>query len=169
MAAFPQYVSSVQIAKILGVSRAMVGKYVKQGMPKHARGMYDVVHCVQWVIEGLKERRDDNKDNSELSLERLKLYQSQRIKTDLENARVRGELLLAEDVADAFNAMAAEVATRLDGVSGRLASELAGIDKPAEIQTLLLSEMRAIRQKIARGWDAIADSQDGIDDTHAAA
>ena len=169
MTQFPRYVSSVKIAEILGVSRAMVGKYVKKGMPKHQRGKYDVVLCVQWVIEGLKEIRDGKGDTSELALERLKLYQSQRIKTDLENARVRGELLPAEDVADAFNAMAAEVATRLDAIGGRLASQLAGMKKPAEVQAVLLSEMREIRASIADSWDAIAINPDSGVDTSAAA
>lgn len=147
----------------------MLGKYVHKGMPKHSRGQYDLVVCVNWVIEGLREQRDSKVDSNDLSKERLKLYRAQREKTDLETARMRGELLPVEDVANAFNAMAAEVASRLDSVGGRLASTLAGMNNPGEIQTLLLEEMRTIRAGIARSWHVIADGTDSGDDSGAAA
>ena len=159
MTQFSRYVSAEQLGHILGVTRQMICKYVKQGMPKHARGKYDIAVCVQWVIERFKANRDDKNDNSELCLERLKLYQSQRIKTDLENEKTRREVLPVEEVAETFNAMAAEVAIRLDAVGGRLASVLAGLKNPAEVQAVLLSEMREIRSSIVDSWDRIAEQE----------
>lgn len=160
-------VKSAEMAEILDVTPQRIGQLVKKGMPKFSRGQYDAAACVQWYIERLRAVGSD--DPEKLKLERLKLYQSQRVKTDLENARTRREVIDADEVAIALNELAAIYASQLDAIGGRLANELSGMTDPGIILDKLTDEARAIRAAVANKIDALANTLDKRDDSKAAA
>lgn len=156
-----------EIAEIFGITPARVGQLVKEGFPKAARNKYDIGDCVDWWINRAEQRAEDR--GTSLDEERRKLYQAQRIRTDLDNQRTQGNLIPAEDVQIAINELAAIYAGQLDAIGGRLAHEVAGMTEPAEILDLLTREARAIRETVAIKLDALADTLNSGDDSPAAA
>jgi len=89
---------------------------------------------------------------------RNRLAKEQAEKIGLENARRRGELLLASDVADVLSTLAADLNARHDGLPGREAAILAGIGDAAVIRDRLRDELRTIRSGFAAAIDQLADS-----------
>lgn len=146
-----------ELARIFGVSPRRITQLVDAGMPQISRGRYDLAECFHWLKSWWQ--RKPVSDNSKLALERQRLYRSQRERTDLENTSTRDNLIPADDVLRVAERMTDAAAAQLDKAPHRLASELAGMDTPAQIQTLLLSEMRSVRAAIARSWDEIADQE----------
>src|ERR1039457_3876963 len=67
----------------------------------------------------------------EAGSERERLASAQALKFELANALRCGELLLASDVFSFESALAADLSGRLDGLSGRLANEIAGLGSDA--------------------------------------
>ena len=39
------------LAECLNLSGSRINQLVKEGMPKYARGLYDLGACIQWLIE----------------------------------------------------------------------------------------------------------------------
>lgn len=89
----------------------------------------------------------------------LAIAQRQRIEQDI-RARQR-ELVETEQVQAAFNHVLVMIAAQLDGLPGRLAGELAGIDDPAEIREVLFTETRRIRDAAAHRLESFATDQAG--------
>lgn len=116
----------------------------------------DLARSLPWII-----RRRAPKPGSEHE----RLVRAQADKLELDIGKRRGELLLASDVEQQDMALAADFRSRLDGLPGRIANELAGITDAAEIRRLLLEETRAIATAFA---DAIRKQaqpgEESIDD-----
>jgi len=149
----PEFSAST-FANLLGVVPSVVTDWIHEGLPctrVGRRGQLVRVRledALPWVI-----RRRETPGS-----QRERLAKAQADKTELENARRRGELVRTSDVADALARLAADLATRHDGVPGRVASELAGISDPAVIRGRLLDELRAVRGAFADATAQLADA-----------
>lgn len=104
--------------------------------------------------------------------QRERLAKEQADKVAIENAAKRGELMHADQVAEVFTSLAADLAARHDAVPGRVASEFAGITEPAIIRSRLLDELRIVRAAVAdalgRLEDAPPDDSDDAGDPDSA-
>src|SRR5512143_4238743 len=90
---------------------------------------------------------------------RLRLAQAE--VAELEAAAKRGELRPLADYQRATTEAMVILATQLDGVPGRLASQLSTMDDAGEIRQVLMDEARRIRSAIAdrlRDWALLAGS-----------
>lgn len=97
--------------------------------------------------------------------QRDRLAKAQAIKVELANAQRRGELIFADQVAEALSTLAADLSARHDALPGRLANELAGLTDPAVIRSRLLDELRAVRGAFADASAKLADTLgSGTDD-----
>lgn len=96
--------------------------------------------------------------------ERERLAAEQADKVALENARRRGELIHADQVAEVLASLGAELAARHDAVPGRVAGELAGLTDPALIRTRLRDELRAVRGAVADAAAKLADALGSSED-----
>lgn len=88
-------VSVSALEEILGVSRPTIGRFVARGMPKAARGKYDLIATVRWVLEQQGGEREP-----EVADQRLELLKEQTQTAQLKNAILRGELVRREDLHD---------------------------------------------------------------------
>ena len=139
------YISSIALGEIFGVTGHMVRRYVSEhGMPKEGRGKYLLGDCLKWYINRIRVDADRG-DTSDISEEKLKLVRAQRHRVELDNKKVRGQLIDHDTVAGAFNQMGAVFASQLDSLGARSAGILAGISDPGEIQRVLFDECRTIR------------------------
>jgi phage terminase Nu1 subunit (DNA packaging protein) len=88
---------STEFAVITGFSRAMVAKWLDEGMPaectgnKGAKVTINPSAAMQWLID--KERKRQMPE-SDLAAERLRLITEQAVHPTLDNAKTRSELIL---------------------------------------------------------------------------
>ena len=129
----------------MGVTPEMVRRYVNDyGMPRQTKGKYLLRDCMQWYINRLKITATGG-ENSDIAEEKLKLVRAQRNRVELDNKKVRSELIDHDTIAGAFNQMGSVFASQLDSLGARMAGILSGIADPGEIQRILFNECRAIR------------------------
>ena len=150
-------VSAQEYAEIRGHTKPWVSQQIDAGMPvKRLKGRkiayeIDTAAAIQWEIARIREGAKPGSQRERLAME-------QADKFALENARRRGELILASQVADVLSTLGADLAQRHDGLPGRLANELAGISDPAQIRERLLDELRSIRGAFSDAVDKLADA-----------
>jgi phage terminase Nu1 subunit (DNA packaging protein) len=159
--------SQKSLAVIFAVDPATVSRWAQDGMPKRGWGKYPLAECVRWRIEQLIAQAAG--DSSEITESRMRLYDTQREKHELEMKQMRRELLDAEEVATAIRSMFGIVATQLDGLGPRMAARLAGLSDPQKIAKELLSECRNIRRATADSIADFARDLDGSEDAPAPA
>ena len=143
-----------ELADLLKVSQSTVSSWVEAGMPavhsgrQRSKASIDLRQAMPWVIAHREARGG----------ERERLASEQADKIALENARKRGELLHADQVAEVLAKLGAELAARHDAVPGRVAGELAGLTDPGVIRGRLLEELRAVRGAVADAAAELADA-----------
>lgn len=156
--------TSTQLALLFGVSRKTVYMWVSEGMPKNGK-VFDPPECVKWYML----RQGGGGAAPELNVARKRLYDAQCERTELENAKMRGELLDYEETKSTLMAIGASLASQLDGLGPRLAHDLVDLTDPAAIQTAIFVECRELRRQIAHELLAIAGGASDGGDSDAAA
>lgn len=160
-------ISGDELASLFGVARESIPRWVREeGLPKGGYGQYPVGECVRWYLERLKAKAAG--ESTEITEERRKLIVSQRIGQELENAKTRGELLDAGLVASAVQHMGALIATQLDGLAPRVASQLAQLRDPVAIARVITDECRNIRRAASGAVSHFAGQLVAGEDTGAA-
>lgn len=162
-------VTVTDLSRYLDVKPPMVMKYAREGgMPKgRVKGRYPLRECVLWKIRKLANKNGE--ESGDIVEERRKLIAAQRVGQELDNAKVRGELLDAGLVTTAMQRMAALFATQLDGLAARVAPEVSRLRDPADIARVIFDECRVIRGTASRAVEAFASELAGGEDTGAAA
>lgn len=146
-------VSSKLIRELLGMSTTQFYRHVQYGnFKKIKKGRYNAAQCVQAYIEYL----NNGKATGDIAEERKQLVVAQRQKIQLEMEEKRRELVPLVDVHQCFNEAMVIVSSQLDGLPGRQAGELAGIDDPAVIRKTLFEETRRIRDATADKLETFA-------------
>ena len=142
-------------------------------IPKAGHGEYPLLASVQGYVKFLQERVSGDRKEEGWRDERARLAKEQADRVALENARERGVLVYAQHVEDATASACASLSGDLDGLAGRLATTLAGIDDPALVRAELLHETRRIRESFAdqltESAGALRDIESGERDSEAAA
>ena len=134
--------SQGQITELLRVSRPTLKRYEEKGMPVISRGKYDGGSVVAWYVNFKKEldfmdRQEAGEDNPE---RRLVVARAEKI--ERENAEAENKLLPREDVEAFATTSGVIVNNAFESLGARLCNQLAGMDDPAEIQSVLHSEAR---------------------------
>ena len=139
-------VSRRDMAAILGISEEHVSRLARDGhLPQSTKGRYDLAQAVQAYVHYCSHGKAHNENlKSKQRWEEAKAK-----KVELETAQLERKLVTIEDAQIAINEAMVIIATQLDGIGGRLASEIAGMTDPAEIRQRLLNETRRIRAAAA--------------------
>lgn len=162
------YVSARSLAELIGVTPEMLRRYVNDyGMPRESRGKYLLRDSMQWYIKRLKITATGG-ENNDIAEEKLKLVRAQRHRVELDNKKVRGELIDHDTVAGAFHQMGAVFASQLDSLGARMAGVLSNITDPGEIQRVIFNECRGIRDTTAAVATDLAVNYDHGGDNPAA-
>ncbi len=156
-------VNAGELARIFGVSRKWIYQLEKQGMPRAGR-LFDVAAATRWYLAELKAAQQDT-DPEDLVTARMALYKAQTERTELENARLRGELVDREEAQTVLYEVASIVATQHDAVAPRIAGLIVGENDVKRIQTVLFEEHRAIREAIAGTIERLATARRSDDPT----
>lgn len=145
-------VSLAGLAKIFRVSESMVMKYARESqMPKGTeKGRYPLLASLWWREDRAAAAHAAEAESKDIVEERRKLIVSQRQHQELENAKMREEMLDASLVDTVIQQVGALIATQLDGLAPRLAPRLVLLQDQAAIQKMLYDECREIRTNASR-------------------
>ena len=135
-----------QVAALLGVTPRRLQQLANEGWFAVAeRGRYPLVGTVQGYIKYLKEgARDQNRGS-----EQARLARAQAVKVEMENFRRMGELITREQSDSTNQGLVVIVKSSLEGMPGRLSSELAGLTEPTDVYKRLQTEHRAVLDQCA--------------------
>lgn len=160
-------VSVNDIAKFCRISPRRVQQLVKEGMPSEGRGQYNLAACAQWYIGYLQDKLKETGSGSsttELKERRSRYLEIQATSAELDLRKKIGTLIDSEHAHFVMQEAMVIIATQMDGLGGRMASELAVINDPAEIRNRLLNETRRIRAAAADRLSSMAATGDSIID-----
>jgi phage terminase Nu1 subunit (DNA packaging protein) len=135
-----------QLTQTLNVTEQWIGKLVKEGMPKEARGKYDLGKCMLWYIRYLQaalRRRSGATGESGRTeqTERLRLLSAEAELKELELARERGEFAAITDFEKVITELVVTTKARILAIPSRLAPQLVGEDR-LKIESRLEKELK---------------------------
>ena len=134
----PTYPISV-IAKLLDLSERRVQQLTREGViTKAERGRYELVPVVRGDIRYLRDRAigADALPDESARASRARLLKAQAEAQEMENAKVRGELLPREPVEQALAAVFGVVRNRILAIDKKLPMRVLGCNSLPEIQAI---------------------------------
>lgn len=141
-------VNRQELADILGVSLPTITSKVKRGMPflqKGQRGkewQFDTVEVFAWEKDqAVNNLLGDVEDVTEEELRRRKLS-AETVITEIEAAKLRGEVAPIADMEKSWNETMIEICTRMMLVPSRCSIHILGMTEESEIKHLIEEEIR---------------------------
>lgn len=89
----PTTVSRTYLAKLFACDVRTVKNLVDEGMPKEARGQYDLTKCVPWYLEREREQARGSKGLNDLDLARQRKTIAEARKAEMEAEALEGRLV----------------------------------------------------------------------------
>ncbi len=134
------------LAAVLGVSRRTVNELAKQGVIKSVgRARYDLAASVQGYVKWV----NGGKAVGALASSRQAVAAQQERRIRLANDQVEGRLVRRDVVEAVVDGAALAFRQGLDGLPGRMAAELAGLDDAAAVKARLHQETRRVLADVA--------------------
>jgi phage terminase Nu1 subunit (DNA packaging protein) len=160
------YANLDQVAHLLMLTPRQVNNLVKEGMPKVARGEYDVVAVVHWYIRKMKAQVDAARRGDETEVQaRARLVKATADLREMDLAKQREEVIGLLDVRANLEEVLVATRAKIIGLPRRAAPQLVGRDSPAEIQKFLeelvyeaLDELANLPERSVRPRKADASS-----------
>ena len=145
---------------MLGISDAHFARLKADGVFQSLeRGVYHLPTVVKdWVIFKV---RGTSPETESVADEKRKLIIAQRMQIEQRIQVENAEQIARADVIAAFSQAMHLISSQLDGLAGRVAAEVAGIEDPAEVRALLFSETRRIRDGAASKLEDFISAQTG--------
>jgi len=145
-----------QLMQAFNVTERYIGQLVKEGMPREARGKYDLGKCMLWYLRYLQavvRRRSgseipDDQGRTE-QRERLRLLSAEAELKELELARERGQFIALPDLEKMLTDLVITTKARILAVSPRVAPQLVGMDR-LTIEAELDKELRSALSYLAK-------------------
>ena len=154
-------VDRTELAAFFNVTERRVHQLVREGMPRRARGNYELDRCVRWYVRYLQavlSRRaisTDPGENAALRFARVRKLRGDGDLKELELDRQRARLVAASDVEKALRDLATMATARILAIAPRLAPELLGETSRMMLQAKIEKALReALKQLAANGRPA---------------
>ena len=128
------------IAKVLHVSRRRVRQLVEQGMPREARGKYDLSACVQWYT---KYRAGLAAQSSKIDKARLRKLNAEAKMIEIRVTAMEEKLIPADVVQDTWKKITQAIRARLLKIPAEVAAELEGIEDKVEAREIIKQNIYA--------------------------
>lgn len=150
----PKRVGTALLAELLGISTTTVRNLKGRGVLVEVDpGKYDLAVSIRSYVQHVSGRT-----RGTMSEARQRVVEEQHRKLKLANDVKDRSLLPAEGVNAAVDAMAQTFRVQVEGLPGRMASELAGIVEPALVKERLADECRRVLADTAAQLDRIAST-----------
>lgn len=150
-------VSRKVLADVLKVDIRSLKNFVDDGMPKEARGRYDLTHCVPWYVEREREAARAGKGLNDLDLARQRKTLAEARKAEIELDEIEKNMIPLSVHEE-----------RLEVMTGRLAVPVKGLDRYiADVQrATTMLEAKGVLDRVSddllRALQGIADETDEL-------
>ena len=128
------------IAKVLHVSRRRVRQLVGEGMPRVAKGKYDLSACVQWYT---KYKTSLAAQSSKIDQARLRKLNAEAKMIEIRVTAMEEKLIPAAVVKDTWDKITETIRARLLKIPAEVAAELESIKDKAEAQEIIKQNIYA--------------------------
>ena len=139
------------------ITPMMVTKYVKEGMPKLDRGIFDGSSCMWWLIGRLRRaaahKESENTDGtfSGVMSERKRLLKNKADREELEMAVLRKDLISIATYKKSRIELILTTKARILAVPARVAPKLVGETSRILIQGIIEKELKEALSALAEG------------------
>jgi phage terminase Nu1 subunit (DNA packaging protein) len=150
-----------QLMQALNLSEVHIGRLVKEGMPKEARGKYDLGKCMLWYIRYLQaalKRQSGSEPIDETGRteqrERLRLLSAKAELKELELARELGVFIALPDLEKMMTDLVMTTNAQILGVASRIAPQLVGESRTvieARLERALKDALRVLANSYENG------------------
>lgn len=151
-------VTHQQIAMVFGVEPRTISNWTKDlGLPKYARGQYNLVECVQWRCNYLEKKIKTLTEGGTEGMNqgtRLKRVNSEIKEYHL--SKLRGELVALDEIMPIFTDALNRIRQRAQSFGQRTGPQLEGLDNNERAETLqehineLFSDLTTIPNALRR-------------------
>ena len=150
-----QKLSTALMARVLDISPRRLQQLVTDGIIEKAeRGKFDLIGTVHGYIRFLRDRLKAQDGGSEdLMRSRASIASTKATLAEINLKQVRGELVPADEVLNAFVAQILSAKARLLAIPAKLAHRIVNVKNVAEAETLI---REAIHEALADIADADA-------------
>lgn len=157
----PVYVKTADICAITGKSNQWIGQLTSQGILNKSKTphgtLYDLVANMKSYCTMLEERaeadEDDDPESKKLEKDRRKadtsIKASKAIIAGLEAKEIQGKMHRSEDVAAMTDDLIFAMRNSLTALPGRLAVDLASVNDPAEVSSIIQRETFKIMDELS--------------------
>jgi len=151
----PIKVSRARFARMAGVTPQSVSQWIADGLPADNAGKrgqrieIDLDAALPWLI--------DNRGAPPGS-ERERLAKEQADRLALQNAETRRELVRAEHVERTIGEALGLLKEQINGIPGRLATQLSSVEDPAMCRSLLMAESSRILDSYKTALEDLAQN-----------
>jgi len=154
-----------QMADIFGVTTRTIDTWQKEGLPVVAVPgrpcSFDTVRAIEWRLARVGASADGEIDQAH---EKARLTRAQADRAELEAAELKGTLIQAEQVAQTWGNVLANVKTRIRSIPTKLAHKLANVRKISEAEELLRDSLdQALEELSAYEPPQIRDEESPLD------
>jgi hypothetical protein len=154
------------LARLAGIETRHLNRLVRAGVVERAgRGRFDPEKAIPSIVNYYRQGREGSGDAAN---EKLLLTVAQRKEIEQRTAIRARELVPLDSVSTAFDAAMVLVGAQLDGLGGRLASDMAVQSDPAICRKVIFDETRRIRAAAAAELEALTGHSEGSETAEAA-
>lgn len=121
----PLNVKAPSVAVFFGVTYSTVANWASSGMPKVAKGVYDLKACFEWWLENVY--KPPTTTDGEID-SRERYWSAKADKEEMSRDQVKGSLISLPEVLSQWAWRAAELRTNLTALSSRLPQKVDGLD-----------------------------------------
>lgn len=144
------------IAKLLMLSERRCQQLVTDGViPKHPRGEYDLVQCVQGYVKFLRERAFGGVANTDQHTEKTRLVSAQANIAEMTDAEMRRDLVRANEIRSALYSAARTIRNSVQTISDRVSLPIAGMTDQHDIHELIDNEVMQVLGSLDEDWQKI--------------
>ena len=166
-----------EIAELFGVTVKWINRLVtEKGWPRKARGTYDLLQVIPWMVRDLKRQIEEAKAGDESMADAMK--REQMAKADLleiKLARSRGEVINVSDATNIMRDLVAQTKSTFLAQPRKLAPRLVMKESPNEVEAILEQEIHGALSELAQLPDTLRSltelpvvDPDGVEDVPAA-
>jgi phage terminase Nu1 subunit (DNA packaging protein) len=142
------YLPKKLMAEAFGISVQAFSAWKVEAARRHGREvLYFLPDVIRWRLN--RDQDEDGDDRLNPAQEKARLDKAKADHEELKVDRLRGTLLLADAVEDAWVGMVMAARAKMDAMPSKLAARLAAEKDPMKVEQILREELDIARQELA--------------------
>lgn len=145
----------IELAEIFGIGERCVRELIAGGLPRSARGKYDIAKCCSWYIQKLKAQANTKQTKAQKQAEFIDLQIEEK---QIDISERKGELLWQTEIIEAVQEIIVLLRSEILGAKSSLAVEIDS-ERAAEIEVILDRELRKVFNQTSTKLNQVAEKK----------